>query len=213
MLRYYEQRQAEYEAIYARPERRRDLAWLEAGLRKLVSGRRVLELACGTGYWTRRIAGAARSIHATDASARLAAGALASCRTGSVTSGVLDAYAVPESPGYDCVVAGFFYSHVPLNARHRFIAGIAKAMAPGSRLVLFDNRYVEGSSTRISRRAPGGDTFQVRYLADGSCHEVLKNFPGPAELAAVLDAYCGSVEIRESRYFWLASGILGGRPR
>lgn len=207
MLHYYEQRQAEYESIYAKPERRKDLAWLEAELSGLVSGRRVLELACGTGYWTRRIAESALSVHATDATPQLADSALASCRTDNVTVGTLDAYAIPQGSGHDCVVAGFFYSHVPVKERERFVAGIAAAMKPGSRLVLFDNRYVEGSSTRISRRTPSGDTFQVRYLSDGSSHEVLKNFPDAAELHAVLDRYCGDVTIQESRYFWLACSL------
>ena len=65
MLDYYEQRQPEYEAIYARPERQQDLAWLEREIVQRVSGRRVLEIACGTGYWTRRIAPAVLSVVAT----------------------------------------------------------------------------------------------------------------------------------------------------
>lgn len=210
MLDYYEKRQREYEAVYAKPERQEDLAWLETEVLRQVSGRRVLELACGTGYWTRRICRTARSVHATDASAQLTASAFANCGGGDVTSGVLDAYAVPENVDYECIVAGFFFSHVPADDRERFVAGIANTVMPGCRLVLFDNRYVEGSSTPIARRAVTGDTYQLRELSDGSTHEVLKNFPAPSEVADALSGYFGRVSIQESRYYWLASGVLSG---
>lgn len=210
MLRYYEQRQEEYETIYVKPERQNDLAWLETELLKAVKERDVLEIACGTGYWTRRMAESARSVYATDVSAQLAARALASCHVANVTSGTLDAYAIPESSEYDCVVAGFFYSHVPVNEQQRFFSSIAEATKPGSWIILFDNRYVEGGSTPISRRAATGDTFQVRHLSDDSSYEVLKNFPSSAELSAVLNQYFGNVAIHETQYFWFASGVVGG---
>jgi len=152
----------------------------------------------------------AASVHATDASAQLAAGAIASCDSTNITSGTLDAYAIPQCPKFDCLVAGFFYSHVPLHKQNQFLAGISYALNCGSRVVLFDNRYVEGSSTAISRREPTGDTYQSRRLSDGSSHEVLKNFPSAQELRDALGEVCGDVVVQESQYFWLASGVLSG---
>ena len=51
---YYRDRAQEYEQIYYRdnPERRQEIADEVARLQKLVAGKKVLELACGTGYWT-----------------------------------------------------------------------------------------------------------------------------------------------------------------
>lgn len=49
---YYARRAVEYEAIYAQPERQADLRTLEAALPACFSGRSVLEVACGTGWWT-----------------------------------------------------------------------------------------------------------------------------------------------------------------
>ncbi|MGD1862908.1 MAG: class I SAM-dependent methyltransferase [Leptolyngbyaceae cyanobacterium] len=208
MLRYYERRQPEYEAIYAKPERQPDLLWLEEQLCHLVADKRVLEIACGTGYWTRRMAKLAASIHATDMSHTLAAAARASCGHGAVTAGVVDAFNVPASPGVDCLVAGFFLSHVLIARRPAFFGGLAKALDLGVRLVLFDNRYVPGSSTPISRRSKTGDTYQQRQLADSSAHEVIKNFPVAGELSALLAHYCSDVEVLEREFFWLATGML-----
>ena len=210
MLKYYEQRRPEYEAIYTKPERQNDLVWIEAQLSDCIVGKRVLEIACGTGYWSRRISAVATSLHATDASGELASAAVESCNLGIVSSGVLNAFNIPPSPGFECLVAGFFFSHVLLEQRSQFIEGLASAVDPGTCLIMFDNNFVPGSSTKISRQAVTGDTYQLRMLSDGSSHEVLKNFPSADELSAVLTPCCSKFEIRESKYFWFASGVFGG---
>src|SRR5437016_12793062 len=63
---YYARRAGEYEKIFAKPERQPDLAGVRTLLPGLFAGRDVLEVACGTGYWTRVISGSAKSILATD---------------------------------------------------------------------------------------------------------------------------------------------------
>jgi len=208
MLHYYEQRHPEYESVYAKPERQADLSWLDSQLKKQVTGRHVFEIACGTGYWTRRMARVAQAVHVTDASPQLVSAAVSSCTTGNVTSATVDAFDVPRSSGFDCVVAGFFFSHVRVDQRRSFVEGLAKAFDPGTRVVLFDNKYVEGSSTPIARREASGDTYQVRKLSDGSTHEVLKNFPSALELELVLSDSCATVEVSATDYFWLVKGVL-----
>ncbi len=66
MAAYYAQRAAYYERVYFKPERQADLRLIEAGLGEVFAGRRTLEIACGTGWWTPL--GAARAAHwrATD---------------------------------------------------------------------------------------------------------------------------------------------------
>src|SRR5687767_7217832 len=63
---YYARRAAVYEKIYEIPERQDDLAALRRMLKELLAGHDVLEVACGTGYWTLPISSTARSILATD---------------------------------------------------------------------------------------------------------------------------------------------------
>ncbi len=67
LLDYYARRAEQYEQIYQKPERQAKLALLKAYLVKLLAGRDVLEVACGTGYWTAHLAPFTRSILATDA--------------------------------------------------------------------------------------------------------------------------------------------------
>ena len=67
---YYARRAKEYEEIYRKPERQGDLRELEAMLGAAFSGMDVLEIACGTGYWTQFIARSAHSVHAVDVNPR-----------------------------------------------------------------------------------------------------------------------------------------------
>ncbi len=90
-------------------------------------------------------------------------------------------------PGeFDLVFCGFWWSHIGRADIGRFLAGIRARTGPGTALVLADNRYVPGSNHPVSRTGPAGDTYQRRRLADGREYEVLKNFPGRAQLAADL---------------------------
>jgi demethylmenaquinone methyltransferase/2-methoxy-6-polyprenyl-1,4-benzoquinol methylase len=69
-------------------------------------------------------------------------------------------------------------------------------------MVFFDNRYVAGSSSPMSRHDQDGNTWQRRQLRDGSSFEVIKNFPTAGELLAAGRAIGGTATVIELRYFW-----------
>ena len=68
MQAYYGARAEEYERIYHREDAnfQEELAHLSAIIKKQVEGRRVLEIACGTGYWTQIAAETASQIVGVD---------------------------------------------------------------------------------------------------------------------------------------------------
>jgi demethylmenaquinone methyltransferase/2-methoxy-6-polyprenyl-1,4-benzoquinol methylase len=195
---YYRRRAAEYEAIYAKPERQADLARLRRLIPERLAGRRVLEIACGTGYWTRQIAPLAREVVATDAvdePMQIARGK--SYPAGRVRFVRQDAYALGAELGrFDAALAVFWWSHVPRRRIPEFLSSLHARLEPGSLVIMMDNLYVEGSSTPIARCDEDGNTYQIRRLADGSETLVLKNFPNEAELTAL-----GRVEALQ--YYWL----------
>ena len=210
LKQYYAARAREYERIYEKPERQSDLARLKVLLPPLFAGRRVLEVACGTGYWTQFIAHAAGSIVAVDANAEtLAVAAEKSWPAGRIDFKVGDAYALADDLGeFDAAFAGFWWSHILANDRPRFLATLGRRLRPGAKVVLLDNRYVEGSSTPISHRDDDGNTYQSRRLQDGSEHMVLKNFPTAAELNADVAARGGygcNTRFEALVYYWLFS--------
>jgi demethylmenaquinone methyltransferase/2-methoxy-6-polyprenyl-1,4-benzoquinol methylase len=67
MLDYCAARAAYSDDVYRQPERQQDLAFLHTWLPQRLSGRSVVEVACGTGYWTQFVAGAASEVVAVDA--------------------------------------------------------------------------------------------------------------------------------------------------
>jgi len=206
-LEYYSRRAREYERIYARPERREDLERLRGWVGEQLSGRDVLEIACGTGYWTEIAAAGARSILATDMSEAVLEMARAKTYPeGRVRFGIADAWSLAPVQGeFDAGLAAFWWSHVPWRRRTEFLAGWHRRLGIGARCVLLDNRYVEGSSTPIARRDDEGNTYQRRRLDDGSEHEVMKNFPTADQMRATLSPHAASVTIVELDHYWAAA--------
>jgi SAM-dependent methyltransferase len=200
---YYARRAAEYDRIYAKPERQDDLRRLAAWVGEWVAGRRVLELACGTGWWTRVIAETAASVTATDVNDEVLAVAKTREYARPVRFRRADAFDPPAAPGeYDAVVAAFWVSHLALSALGPFLDSVDDCLEPGGRVVLLDNRYVEGSSTPVSRRDADGNTYQNRRLDTGATYEVLKNF-FDARSIDVRTALPGRErDARELPHFW-----------
>jgi ubiquinone/menaquinone biosynthesis C-methylase UbiE len=206
LVDYYRRRAQEYEAIYAKPERQADLAWLRQYIPQRMAGRRALEVACGTGYWTVLVARSAASLVATDAGDEPMQIARAKDYGGhGVRFELADAYALPPALGrFDAAFAVFWWSHVPHGRKAAFLASLHARLEPGARVLLMDNRYVEGSSTPIAERDAEGNAYQLRRLADGSESRVLKNFPTEAELRADLAPHAAAFSYREGQYYWLA---------
>jgi SAM-dependent methyltransferase len=207
---YYAERAAEYDEVYRKPERQDDLAQLRRLLPPLVAGKRVLEVAAGTGYWTQVLSATAAAITATDLNAETIA--IATQRQygpASVSMQTADAYRLDTVPGdFDLVFCGFWWSHIRRAEIPRFLAGIRKRTGPGTGLILLDNRYVPGSNHPVTRTGPDGDTYQQRALADGRSYEVLKNFPDRSQLEAELAGAAASLTWTELQYFWLAACVL-----
>jgi len=203
---YYRDRAAEYDAVYAKPERQDDLAALRGLLPALAAGR-ILEIAAGTGYWTQVLSASAAAITATD----LRPETLAIARTrqygpAPVSFRQADAYALDEVPGqFDAAFIGFFWSHVLRSDVRRFLDGLHARLGPGATVLVLDNRYVPGSSTPVSRATAAGDTFQLRTLNDGRTYEILKNFPDRDQFAADIAAVGTDLTWTDLPYFWLAT--------
>jgi demethylmenaquinone methyltransferase/2-methoxy-6-polyprenyl-1,4-benzoquinol methylase len=204
---YYARRAAEYERIYAKPERQADLEQLTRIVCERLAERSVLEIACGTGWWTERYAPAAASVVATDVNEEVLAVARSKpVPQRSTRFAAADAFTLDQIPGeFDAVFAGFWWSHLERAAIPGFLTQLNRRLAgtSGARVMFLDNRYVEGSSTPIAETDAGGNTWQLRKLDDGSTHRVLKNFPGEAELNAAVAPFSRTVQLTELKYFWL----------
>lgn len=202
---YYSKRAREYERIYDRPERQRELEWLRGRIPALFRGRVVLEVACGTGYWTQFIAKSAKRVYAGDINDSV----LEIARDKPIAPGKAhffksDAVSLDGAPaGCDAAFAGFWWSHVKKSGAAQFVANLAAKLEPGAVVGILDNTWAHGSSTPISRTDAEGNTYQVRRLANGEEFEVLKNYPRPQELAEAIRPVAREAHLESLTYYWL----------
>lgn len=205
MRAYYVQRAAYYERVYAKPERQADLrameAWLAGGV---FAGRRVLEVACGTGWWTPHAAAPAQDWLATDINPETLAVARAKALPASVRFAEVDAYRFDQIEGqrFDAAFAGCWWSHVPLQRLPAWLARLHERLAPGARVVMLDNSFVQTSSTPITHHDEHGNSYQMRTLDDGSVHEVLKNFPSFEQARALLGPRAVAPRWHAWEHYW-----------
>jgi ubiquinone/menaquinone biosynthesis C-methylase UbiE len=206
LVDYYRRRASEYEAIYAKPERQADLAYLSKEIPERLRGASVLEVACGTGYWTERVARSAAKIVATDVAEEPMRIARSKTYPGGVVRFELaDAYALdPRLGRFDAGLAVFWWSHVPRERVAEFLDSFHRCLTDGARVLFMDNVYAEGSSTPVCEVDSQGNTYQMRQLADGSRLRVLKNFPSEDELRERLLPYATSFAFEALQYYWLA---------
>lgn len=201
---YYAQRAHEYDSIYQKPERQGDIRRLADQLTELLSGRNVLEVACGTGFWTQFFAPFACAVTASDYNGEVLA--IAKQRLTSFANVQVkqaDAFKLENfDPTFDAEYAGFWWSHLDKKKIRPFLNGFHLALRPGSRMVFTDNLYVEGNNPPISRTDVGGNTYQTRKLLDGRQYEVLKNFPSEDEFRAALVGIGTNISFKKFTYFW-----------
>ena len=202
---YYSKRAAEYERIYDKPERQAELAWLRDRIPAVFRGRTVLEVACGTGYWTQYIARDAKRVYACDINESV----LDIAREKPIPAGKAaffraDAVALDGVPsGCNAAFAGFWWSHVKKSELAVFVQNLAQRLEPGATVAILDNSYAAGSSTPITRTDAEGNTYQMRKLASGEAFEVLKNFPSALELAEAVRPVAREAHLEALTYYWL----------
>ena len=204
MAAYYKQRAAYYERVYFKPERQADLRAMEAWLPGQFAGRRVLEIATGTGWWTPHAAAQAAHWRATDLNPETLAVAQSKPMPACVQWQTLDAYSFAElgDETFDAAFAGCWWSHVPLARLRGWLEALHARLQPGAVVVMLDNSFVQTSSTPVTRQDAEGNTYQLRTLDDGSTHEVLKNFPTAAQAIAALGPRARHARWVDWTHYW-----------
>jgi len=203
LVDYYAKRANEYERIYQKSERQTDLAALRGLFRQVFAGHRVLEIACGTGYWTQVVAETAKSITATDINEEVLQIARAKNYAGNVSFQKVDAFNLSFSNNsFTAGLAAAWWSHLRKAQIRNFLFQFHRLFSPGSIIVFMDNRFVPGSNTPISRTDAEGNTYQLRTLENGDEHEVLKNFPSEKEVRDIIANLAADISWAELQYYW-----------
>ena len=203
IVAYYAARAKEYEKIYNKPERQGEIGDMTTLLQNVFPGKDVLEIACGTGYWTERIAKVATKVFATDINESVIE--IAKAKTyekANVTFGLADIFNY-KTTEFESLFGGFIWSHIKLQELGRFIDTINSFVKPGSIVVLADNNYIDGSNTPISSTDEYGNTYQERTLENGETFSVIKNFPTEDTFKKALEGKAERIKFVSLKYYWL----------
>ncbi len=220
-ISYYRARAAEYDEWWFRSHRfdeevESNARWFgevaEAEAVLAAAGPRgnALEIACGTGLWTRHLAPKVKRLLALDAAAEPLAIARTRVNAPTVTYFEADIFSWQPSERYDFIFFGFWISHIPRALWAAFWTLLANALAPGGSIFFIENRYPTDGISRhnprphvVEHRQHSDDEIQTRVLNDGRRYTIVKNFFVPHELEAELAALGWRGWVRESQQYFV----------
>jgi len=171
---------------------------------KSLRGLHVLEVACGTGFWTGIVAREAAHIVALDISPRaLAVARSRALSPGVVEFGVHDAYDLASVQGtYDAGLANFWLSHVPRTRLDGFLGGLHGRLGTGSVVFMADNVYVPGVGGTLLVKRGVEDSFKLRRMPGGGMVEVVENYYDEGSLRSMLEPCADDLHIDVGKCYW-----------
>lgn len=205
-VEYYKKRANEYELIYQKPERQDDLLKIEKYLGNQFQNKKIIEIACGTGFWTQKLARTCESILAIDINKTVIE--IAQQKNYSKHNVKFEVQDLTQLRNrrqkLEGLFGGFIWSHIKKEEIQNFLTICLHQISHSSELIFIDNKYVAGSSTPISRMDEKGNKYQKRTLRSGEEFEVVKNFPSRKEFAEMIGYGMREFEWLELDYYWIA---------
>jgi demethylmenaquinone methyltransferase/2-methoxy-6-polyprenyl-1,4-benzoquinol methylase len=210
--RYYAERAPEYDDWWYRRGRyeleadalarwQADVAEAEAALDEFAPRGAVLELAAGTGIWTRRLVRLADRVVAVDANPETLA-----LNTSAAQLVRADAFEWEPAERFDLVFFSFWLSHVPEERFDEFWSRVRAALEPGGRVFLVDSGAGDTAHTGTDQ----ADGQETRSLADGRTFRIVKRRWRPEELDERVAPLGFALDLRDSAngHFLFGGGAL-----
>jgi demethylmenaquinone methyltransferase/2-methoxy-6-polyprenyl-1,4-benzoquinol methylase len=210
--RYYAERAPEYDDWWFRRGRyelepgalarwQADAAEAEAALEGFGPEGTVLELAAGTGIWTRKLVRLADHVVAVDANPETLA---LNATDAELVQADVFGWRPPQQ--FDLVFFSFWLSHVPEERFDEFWALVRSALVPGGRVFLVDSGAGDAAHTGTGQ---AGEE-ETRSLSDGRTFRIVKRRWRPAELAERVSSLGFELDLRDTAngHFLYGGGSL-----
>lgn len=209
MKKYYSNRAKSYEEVYFRddPIRQTELIEIKDVLKEKFAGKDVLEVACGTGYWTQYVAESAEHITAIDYAEEVLTLAKEKQLFPSKVSFVQgNAYKLNQlAKTFNGAYANFWFSHIPKENIFSFLEQFHGVLETGSVVCMVDNMYNEGIGGTLISKSNDENTYKIRSLAYGEQYEIIKNYYSKEELTAIFEPFAVDLEIHINTCFWIVT--------
>ncbi|NHJ84105.1 MAG: class I SAM-dependent methyltransferase [Asgard group archaeon] len=208
MEEYYRKWAPDYEKFYytCSPELKKGNELTAKLMKDHLRGRSVLEVACGTGYWTKILSSVAKEIIATDLLPEVLYYAKLKQYDCSVSFLIADAYNL-SLPNYSFSggLANFWFSHIPKERINFFLSDFHKRLQSKSTVFITDNNPQHLPDGRLFSFPNDANTYRLRTITDGSEHYVLKNYYSKDDLLAIFSKHIENFNdsnIVYDEYFW-----------
>lgn len=212
-VRYYRARAQEYEETALpseansteTPENPMAREWQDAerAVRALPQYETILELACGTGLWTRELAKHTEHLTALDAAPEMLGLNRSSVNDARVEYERINLFEWEPTAQYDLVFFAFWLSHVPEALLDGFLERVKRALKPGGQVLILD----EPRDTK--NVIPTVENTQARTLNDGRTFTIVKEYYDPQALGERMKALgFAVVEIMRGDYFFRLGASL-----
>lgn len=209
VAKYYALLGEALEDKYLEPDMDEDIDDMSIHLGNLLAGHTVLELGCGTGFWTEVVAEAAASVVAVDINANLVDVARErGMPEGKVTFRVADALDLPDDIGKDvgkftAVLVSFLWSHLNKKEQEQLLATLRKRLGKDVLLVILDDSFVEGFSETIARTDADGTTYEILTLPGGERFELPKSYQSDSALRKRVGGVGKEIKVERVEFFWI----------
>ncbi len=191
-IRYYCDRAPEYDQWFFRQGRYdrgaahreqwfAEILEIESALFSIDPSGDILELACGTGLWTQRLASVANHLTAVDASPEVIELNRQKIQSQSVEYIVADLFNWTPTQKFDFIFFGFWLSHVPMEKFNDFWQMVKLALKPNGQVFFVDSLF-DPTSPAINHAQLHQQGYAERKLNDGRIYQVVKIFHEPIQL-------------------------------
>ena len=222
-IEYYRARAFEYDEWFFRRGRydrgevhRRawfaEVAQVEEALRDGIPKGQSLELACGTGLWTRHLAEPSQLVTAVDASREILELNERRVASPKVKYVCADLFEWEPDQTFDLIFFGFWLSHVPPDRFGWFWSRVGRALSPGGRVFFVDNARNPEIAAANHRLPDVGSFVMERRLDDGRGFRVVKVFYKPELLEEQLSRLGWRGYVRSSGEFFIYGSVVPTAP-
>jgi SAM-dependent methyltransferase len=208
-ITYYRARAGEYDEWWQRQGRydqgqtlnavwRQEVDQLRAFVEPAARGKRILELAGGTGIWSQLLAQFGSAVTVVDASPEVLAINHARLNDPRVQYIQADLFSWAPERVYDLVFFGFWLSHVPHEQFDPFWSLVARSLAPGGQAI-----FVDSARPSTERESLPETAVSTRELNDGRRFQIYKRFYDPPRLMHDLQILGWSSDVRATPTYFI----------
>ena len=218
-IEYYRARAGEYDEWFYRVGRydwgaERNAQWFAEvetvvkALREVGKAGTVLELAAGTGNFTKELATIADHVTALDASPEVLEINREKVKSSTVDYQQADLFSWQPEAQYDMVFMSFWMSHVPPEKLDGFLETVKRATKVGGQVFMVDSLRDKTRTSSASNHADYDpeSIYHTRKLNDGQEYTIVKMFYDESLVAKLAEHGFRASYHTSGDYFWWASG-------